>query len=173
MEQTRSDHPITHDEAEAILNTLARATGEGFIAINERSIILMANAELERMWGYAPGELIGQPVQILQPRRYRREHTNGVRNFIQEHKHDTSGGWSFVEALHKDGHEFPIFIRIAKVQHDGRFLLAATVRDATAFFQARDALVSLLDRARQDGDESAARLEQALHYLDVLKLADE
>jgi hypothetical protein len=117
--------------------------------------------------------LIGQPVQILQPRRYRRDHTNGVRNFIKENKHDTSGEWSFVEALHKDGHQFPIFIRIARVQHDGRFLLAATVRDATAFFQARDAIMSLLAKAQQNGDQSAAELEQALHYLDVLKLADE
>lgn len=165
---------LTTTELEAIFADILRTTGEGIIGIDERSIIYLANDNLHRMWGYAPGELIGQPVQILQPRRYRRDHTNGVRTFHENNTPDTSGHWNEVEALHKQGHEFQVFIRIARVQHEGRFLLIAAVQPADAYWQTRAAAENALTLARSGSDASLiAALESLLGSLARLNPATE
>lgn len=127
MNSVPTNVDISQQEVQAIFNTLALASGEGFIAINGQNQIVFASPLLEAMWGYGTGELVGQPVQSLMPLRYEEAHTAGVRNFVRENKQATSGEWSQVEALHKDGSEFLIHIRIMRVQYEGHFLLAAAV----------------------------------------------
>jgi len=158
-----------HRECQAELATILKVVGEGVIAINERNLIEIASPELEAMWGYEPGELIGKPVQILQPLRYRRDHTWAVREFVRTDKADTSGKWNAVEALHKLGHEFPIYIRIRRVQHEGRFLLAASVRDVTAFEQVKSHTKNLLELAHVgiDRDALASHLETLLKEIEA------
>src|SRR5688572_2072902 len=145
---------LSADELRALLNTVGLAAGDALVAINERSIIQYANEALHEMWGYAPGELIHKPLQILMPRHYRPEHTNGVRRFIEEGKRDTSGAWNDVEALHRDGYEFPVWIRIRRVQHEGRFMLAASIRDARPYHNVHTAALQALTLAEQGGDDA-------------------
>lgn len=161
---------IRANEAEALLNTFAQASGEGFIAIDAQSIIVQASPLLETMWGYDPGELVGKPVQTLMPRRYRPDHTAGVRRFVMEDKKATSGEWSEVEALHKDGTEFTIYIRILRVQHEGRFLLAAAVRNAAPYLRARLAIEETLKLTEHAAETDAwvSHLHQAFEAIEQL-----
>lgn len=158
-----------HHECQAELETILKAVGEGVIAINERNLIEIAGPELEAMWGYEPGELIGKPVQILQPLRYRRDHTWAVREFVKTDKADTSGRWNAVEGLHKQGHEFPIYIRIRRVQHSGRFLLVASVRDVSAFEAVKAHTQELLVQARTGIEPEAlvSHLETLLEEIEA------
>src|SRR5436305_598670 len=121
MDTVSTNIDLSLEETPALLNTLAQASGDGFISINTKNQIVLASPLIDAMWGYETGELIGKPVQILMPLRYRKDHTAGVRNFVHENKQATSGHWSEVEALHKDGSEFLIHIRIMRVQYEGRF----------------------------------------------------
>ncbi len=173
MDSIRIGAEVSLEEAQALLNTLTLASGEGFIAINTKNIIVLASPLLEAMWGYAPGELLGKPVQILMPLRYRKDHTAGVRRFVMEDKKATSGHWSEVEALHRDGTEFLIHIRIMRVQYEGRFLLAAAVRSATPYQKARLAVEEALTLAQQDADPGTLTtyLHQALEAIEQLNLA--
>jgi PAS domain S-box-containing protein len=165
---------LTAAEFQAVVKDILRTTGEGIIGIDEHNIIYLANENLHRMWGYEPGELIGQPVQILQPRHYRRDHTNAVRRFHENNKPDTSGHWNEVEALHKQGHEFQVFIRIARVQHEGRFLLVAAVQAADAYWQARATAENALMQARSGSDAALiATLESLLDSINRLNPATE
>jgi PAS domain S-box-containing protein len=164
---------LSASELRALLNTVGLAAGDALVAINERSIIQYANAALHSMWGYEPGELHGKPLQILMPRHYRPEHTNGVRRFIEEDRHDTSGAWNDVEALHKDGFEFPVWIRIRKVQHEGRFMLAASIRDARPYNDLHTAALQALALAEPCGDAALiAALRTLADQVDTLNLGE-
>jgi hypothetical protein len=92
-----------------------------------------------------------------------------------ENKQATSGHWSEVEALHKDGSEFLIHIRIMRVQYEERFLLAAAVRTAVPYQQTRDSIQRTLDLVQQDADQKAvaAQLEEALRQVETVSLSDE
>lgn len=175
LDTVQAGPQISLEETQALFNTFLQATGEGFIAIDTRNLILMASAGLEQLWGYEPGELAGKPVQILMPRRYRRDHTAGVRRFVMENKRSTSGHWSEVEALHKDGSEFLIHIRIMRVQYEDRFLLAAAVRSAVPYEQTRNSIHRALELVQQGADSEvvAAQLEEALRQVETVSLADE
>jgi PAS domain S-box-containing protein len=162
---------IRVEEAQPILNTLVQASGEGFIVIDAQNIIILASPLLESIWGYEPGELVGKPVQTLMPHRYRADHTAGVRRFVMENRKETSGEWAEVEALHKDGTEFTIHIRFMRVQHEGRFLLAAAVRSASPYQRARLALEAALKLVQHETDVWQAQLHQALEAVEQLNLA--
>src|SRR5574341_422737 len=166
MDQPPERGTITDAEARAVLETALKATGEGIVAIDQKSIIVAANDTLAEMWGYTRTELIGQPIQKFMPLRYRKDHTAGVRRFVEQNKPDTSGKWNEAEALHKDGHEVPIFVRIRRVQHEGRFLLAAAIRDATHVVHLRTALAEGI-RLAGDG-EVAHYFEEAMHEIEHL-----
>jgi PAS domain S-box-containing protein len=173
MDTVRTGADISLEDAQALLNTFTLASGEGFIAINTKNLIVLASPLLEAMWGYEPGELVGKPVQILMPLRYRKDHTAGVRRFVMEDKQATSGHWSEVEALHKNGSEFLIHIRIMRVQHEGRFLLAAAVRSAVPYQRARMAVEEALELVQQNSEPAAlvGYLQQALEAIEQLNLA--
>jgi PAS domain S-box-containing protein len=173
MDSIRIAADISLEETQALLNTFAQASGEGFIAINMKNLIVFASPVLEAMWGYEPGELLGRPVQILMPLHYRKDHTAGVRRFVMEDKMATSGHWSEVEALHKEGAEFPIHIRIMRVQYEGRFLLAAAVRSAVPYQRARLAIEEALRLAQPDVDATTwtVHVREALEAIEQLNLA--
>ena len=44
------------------------------LAVNEAGVILLANREVERLFGYGPGELIGRSIDELVPMPYRHGH---------------------------------------------------------------------------------------------------
>jgi PAS domain S-box-containing protein len=159
---------IRADEAEIVLNTFALASGEGLIAIDAHSIIVLASPLLEAIWGYEPGELVGKPVQTLMPRRHRADHTAGVRRFVMEDRKATSGEWAAVDALHKDGTEFPVYIRFMRVPHEGRFLLAAAVRSAAPYHRARLAIEAALQMA-QHGNEVDSWVSHLQGALDAVE----
>ena len=173
MDSGQPAEGIRAEEIEVLLKTFTEASGEGFIAINAHSIIVLASPLLESMWGYERGEFLGKPVQILMPRRYRADHTAGVRRFVTEDRKATSGEWSEVEALHKDGTEFPIHIRILRVQHEGPFLLAAAVRSAVPYQRARLAIEEALKLAQSEVEPAALaqHLRRALDAIEQLNLA--
>lgn len=175
MDSPTAPHTTRLAETQSLLDTILKAAGDALVAIDERSIIQFASPELEALWGYEPGALIGKPLQILMPRHYRPQHTNGVRNFIERKAVDTSGRWNDVEALHRDGTEFPIWVRIRKVQHEGRFLLAAAIRDASVYHHMRDTAECALALAREQGDseEMIVLLEGLLKQVEELNLAAE
>lgn len=168
MESARLIEGIRAEEAEALLKTFAQASGEGFIAIDAQSIIVLASPLLETIWGYEPGELAGKPVQILMPRRHRPDHTAGLRRFVMEDRKATSGDWAEVDALHKDGTEFTIHIRFMRVQHEGRFLVAAAVRSAIPYQRARLAIEESLKLTQHETAVRVSQLHQALEALEQL-----
>jgi hypothetical protein len=92
-----------------------------------------------------------------------------------QNKQATSGRWSEVEALHKDGSEFLIHIRIMRVQYEERFLLAAAVRTAVPYQHTRVAIRRALEmvQQRKEPEAVAAQLEEALREVETVSLADE
>ncbi|MBX3084128.1 MAG: PAS domain S-box protein [Anaerolineae bacterium] len=166
---------ISLEEVRAVLTTLALASGEGFIAIDDKNLIVLASPALEALWGYDTGTLIGKPVQTLMPLRHRKDHTAGVRRFVLEDRQTTSGHWSEVNALHRDGREFPIHLRFMRVQHEGRFLLAAAVRNAAPYQQAHMALEEALTLAQQQmvSPELKDRLQHAVDAVEQLNVAND
>ena len=60
--------------SEKDLRTLFEAAPNGVLAIDPGGCIALLNAQAEKMFGYNRGEILGKPVEVLVPQRFRRGH---------------------------------------------------------------------------------------------------
>src|SRR3712207_1672558 len=86
---------------------LAESAPDAILTIDEESTILSANPATERIFGYAPGELVGRSLGALIPERLRGSHDAGVARYLRTGRRNIP--WTGVQlpALTKDGREIP------------------------------------------------------------------
>src|SRR5262249_14879529 len=62
------------EERDRALHLLLETATQGIVSVDEQGAILTANRAMEAMFGWAPGELIGQPLERLVPAAFRDVH---------------------------------------------------------------------------------------------------
>ena len=100
----------------------------GMVMTDAAGVILLVNAETERLFGYRREELIGQSVDILVPMRFRAVHPRHRRGFAKNPIARAMGKGRELFGLCKDGTEFPIEIGLNPIEtRDGLIILSAVV----------------------------------------------
>ncbi len=82
----------------------------GVLVVNTDGMITFANDSLCNCFGYHIEQLLGEPVEILLPKRYRRAHQSLRNSYIEQPTVRMMGVGRDLTALHADGREFPIEI---------------------------------------------------------------
>ena len=114
-----------------LVNDLAAWLPEGLVVVDDTGLIVFANARAEQMFGYAPGELSGQPLEVLVPEAQRTGHQAlridyGARPFVRPMTCNLD-----LHGRRKDGSQFPIEVDLGPMRgDDGQYVLAA-VRDVS------------------------------------------
>ncbi len=99
------------------------------ILVDAKGLIEMVNAETKKVFGYARDELLGQPVDVLVPDRFRHHHA-GLRNsFIAAPGPRPMGPGRDLYALRKDGSEFPVEIGLNPIAEGDRVQVLAAIVD--------------------------------------------
>ncbi len=93
--------------------------------------ILVVNAQLEALFGYDGGELIGRDLSCLIPERFRARHAEHVARFLAAPAARPMGTRSDIFGLKKDGTEFPADISLSPISIEGQLCAAAAIRDMT------------------------------------------
>ncbi|MCY7386606.1 MAG: PAS domain S-box protein, partial [Burkholderiales bacterium] len=136
-------HSADRDRAQASLSEseerfriLWETTTDAVLILGSDSVIRYANPAVQQVFGYAPEELTGQPLAMLQPERLRQAHQHGMANYVAtgEKKLD----WRAVEALalRRDGSEFPVEIAFSSPVLGGEQVFVGFLRDITVRRQA-------------------------------------
>ena len=128
------------DESAARLRAVVDTAVDGIITIGADGIIDTANPAAYRMFGYAPGELIGQPVAMLMPEPHRSRHDSYVHRYLQTGQARIIGSGRELDACRKDGATFPIDLAISETRVAGRAIFTGIVRDLSERERARRAL---------------------------------
>lgn len=118
------------------LQTLAVAALEssvdGVIAIDEDGFIRMVNPAVERIFGYAREEILGEKINVLMPQPYRDEHDDYIGNYKATGHRKIIGIGRQVEGRRKGGAVFPMHLTVVEVRPHGRRMFVGTVRDVSA-----------------------------------------
>jgi anti-anti-sigma factor len=115
----------------AALWGLVDALADGVILTNEDGVLVLANRRAEDMFGYRPGELIGQPVESLVPVGLRIAHVTQRTGYTQEPVARPMGSRMRLAGQRQDGSTFPARVSLSPVvTATGRFVLAV-IRDLT------------------------------------------
>jgi PAS domain S-box-containing protein len=98
----------------------------GMLMINREGRIVLVNAQTEKLFGYGRAELLGQPVELLVPDRFRSEHATHCARFFANPTTMVMGVWREVCGRHRDGSEIPLEIRLSPIEIvEGLFVLSA------------------------------------------------
>ena len=126
--------------------------------------ILHVNQHAERLFGYPPGELIGKPVEVLLPGRFRAAHQVHRAGFAAAPRARPMGLGLDLSGLRQDGTEFPAEISLAPIQVDGRICVIAAVRDVAERKKIEER-ARLLAKAQEEVRERDEFLSVASHEL--------
>lgn len=115
-------------EKESKLRTVIESVPNGIIMINGSGKIILANSELEKMFGYDRDELLDKQIEDLVPSRFRAKHPGYRENFAQSPSKRQMGAGRDLAGLRKDGTEIPVEIGLNHIQAgDGVFMIASIV----------------------------------------------
>jgi PAS domain S-box-containing protein len=117
---------------------IVEAAPSAIIAVDAAGKINLVNAKAQELFGYGQEELLGRPVEMLVPQRFRTRHPDYRQNFVAKPSRRSMGAGRDLFGLHKDGHEIPIEIGLTPYESsEGQFTLALIV-DITERSQAEE-----------------------------------
>ncbi len=119
-------------EAHLKASRILQVAEDGIISADAAQTITFFNLKAEHMFGYRAEEVLGRPLSLLMPERYRFRHREDVTGFgagKQASRQMNERG--HIVGLRKDGEEFPVEVAITKVTVGGALTFTAHVRDVT------------------------------------------
>lgn len=107
------------------------AAPNGMLIIDVLGNIKLVNEQIEKMFGYTRAELLGKPIEVLVPERFRENHPQYREDFFKDPKARLMGAGRDLYGLRRDGTEFPVEIGLNPLQTDEGILVFASVVDIT------------------------------------------
>ena len=115
-------------KSEARFRQVVESAPNAMVMINQAGLIEMVNAQAERVFGYDRAEMLGQPVEMLVPLRYRPNHPGLRGAFFDKPQSRPMGAGRDLFGLKKDGSEFPVEIGLNPIETEaGAMVLSAIV----------------------------------------------
>jgi protein-histidine pros-kinase len=133
----------THTYTRALLESAPDA----LVIVNADGFIQTANAETENMFGYDRAQLVGRPVDILIPERYKDDSLHPRGAFFHSPRARPMGAGLELSGRRQDGTEFPVEISFSPLETKEGMLATAAIRDVTERKRAEGKFRGLLDAA--------------------------
>ncbi|HEX9182994.1 MAG TPA: PAS domain S-box protein [Burkholderiales bacterium] len=124
-----------------IYGALFETAPDAILVIERDGRIVLANAQAERLFGVPRAELVGQPIEMLVPPRFRGAHVAHREGYVRSPTMRHMGTGPSLYAMRRDGTEFPVEIALGPIRAGGRELYAASVRDVSDLKRTREAVL--------------------------------
>ena len=133
-------------DREQRLSLIVEAAPNGLIMANQRGQMMVINSQMELIFGYSREELIGQPIEMLMPERFRQLHVTHRAGFAANPEAKRMARGRELVALHKNGVEFPIEVGLNAIHTPEGVMILAMIVDMTELKQSQAATEQLAKR---------------------------
>ncbi len=148
-------------------HALLDSTPDPMVIADRSGTIVMVNQQAERFFGYARSDMLGQPVEMLIPSRFRAAHPGMREGFVHEPRTRFMGaGTGVLHALTADGREVPVEISLSPIQTEDGMLVASALRDITDRLEVEKTLARQLELQKLAQDTLRVAHEEQRAILD-------
>jgi PAS domain S-box-containing protein len=138
--------------SEERLRSLFEFSPDAIVVANHAGVIEEVNPQVEKFFGYARAELVGQPIETLIPERYRKAHPERRAEYAAHPRVRSMRAGLELYGRRKDGSEFPVDIMLGPMAGAQGEMVLGVIRDLS----------------QKKKDEEALRLsEQQKSYLEI------
>jgi len=125
---------------------LLEAAPDATVVVDETGDIVLVNEQTEKTFGYGREGLLGQPVEILVPERFREQHLAHRASYSKCPHRRAMGANIELFGRRSDGTEFPAEISLSPRQTEDGVLVFCSIRDVTQRKAAEKALLESEER---------------------------
>jgi PAS domain S-box-containing protein len=133
-----------------LVRSVLDSAPDAMIIIDGSGTILFANRQVSALFGFGAADVIGAPVELLMPKRFRDRHAGHREGYTRNVRVRPMGAGLELFGVRKDGSEFPVEISLSPIQEGEQPLVAAAIRDVTERKQVQIAL----EQARREAERA-------------------
>ena len=119
-------------QSDELFRQLVESAPDALVLVNEAGQIMLTNRQTQSLFGHDAKALVGQPIEVLIPERYRAGHEGHRSRFAATARVRPMGSGLELFGLRKDGSEFPVEISLSPLAIGSRRLVSASIRDISA-----------------------------------------
>jgi PAS domain S-box-containing protein len=154
-----------HKHANERFRLAVESAPNAMLLTDQRGLIVLANVEAERLFGYTRAELEGNPIEMLVPRELSAAHEVHRQGFIRDPSKREMGVGRDLWALRKDGTQVAVEVGLNPIHGDGGSSVLASVVDISERRRVERERARLLRETQQAVEARDTFLSVASHEL--------
>jgi len=135
-------------ESEEKFRKISLNAKDAIIQIDDRGVISYWNKAAENIFGFSENEALGKDLHtLIAPEHYHKSFLKGMKLFRKTGKGAVIGKTLEIEAIRKDGTEFPVELSISSIRVNESWNALAFIRDITERKQAEEKYEAIFEHS--------------------------